>query len=1207
MVRSALVIGVDSYAADKSLAKLPAAAQDLEAVTTVLRERGDFEVRSLRNPDRKTMERELEDLFNSRRFKREDTVLVYFSGHGLTDEPQRERLYLAATDTEKDRLDSSAVNVSLLQQFARTTKAGTRLLFLDCCFAGIAGDGLRARGGQKSVRKRLECHGTVVFTATDRTSPSFEDTQAVGEPSFFTRTVVDGLGGKADDRDGDGWISVQDLAAYVQRSEELRGHQTPQLFFNGVTGDIPLARTDGYRPPAFDVAAASNPAGVEPEHPRTAPLDADTWKRLLRYYADCLRRDASLSDWLKPSDHDRFGYWPAGPEQVFTGPDEALMLPESLSGFAPKTEEDAQLNYGYPVVRVQVEHKPRFAPLFTAPLIVTPDGAFEAGQIELNPVVLEHYGLEPADIVEISEKTTGQFQPGRPEQFVLLVQEVAKAIGAPTPETPDPARLSERLRLSQLTSGVHNVAVVYRSDPAQDTVKGLVKDLTDSSRHAMKHVLEFPSTALGALMDSSENDRAGTYELVAPGPLNESQEAIVEAAMTRRLTVATGPPGTGKTALVAALTVTAACNGQSILIGSANNEAVNGVQRAADGIAPGLVIRTGKKQFIKAEPDILRGLLDTYKAKSVGNENLLRGTLRRHTKQIDELREALDHRVELENDLLAVHRALERVKQSLKGCNSALALADGDDRRLGRAAATARRSLRRRPTGIVARWWLRRRFGLADTAARQALTELCELELDRRGIRSELGQSESESALWEGLKRALQARQVTSRELANAVMGRLVNQGRRVIEDRIRLIEDDKSSWIGFEALQRFLPGWAGTGHSANNILPKPALFDLVVIDEAAQCPIPVVLTMLMRAKRALIIGDPHQIPPITNLSKAVDDHVRRRHRLGEDWLQGRSLQFRSESVYSACAAVANEEFLLDEHYRCDPAIIAVPNRIVYQDRLTVLTDLDRLTLPADPDTAPAVTVIDVPGSTEPPRSGSWRNPQEAEAVLDYIADLRQQHPEVTFGVVTPYAAQSRLIEGGLRSLGLQDVVKVGTAHRFQGGECDVIVISAVGSGKIPAQSERWLVDQTNLWNVAITRAKSRLVVCCDRRWWSARRSLLTDLIEAEGLTDLGEETHPELLDNLQWAINDAGIEVKNRRTLVSGQPCDLLLPTAPEEIAIALDATTAGDGKRHRQLLTRLDLIAAGGSRPVRVPAWRAVAEPEMVAAEVKRLGSGG
>jgi hypothetical protein len=157
------------------------------------------------------------------------------------------------------------------------------------------------------------------------------------------------------------------------------------------------------------------------------------------------------------------------------------------------------------------------------------------------------------------------------------------------------------------------------------------------------------------------------------------------------------------------------------------------------------------------------------------------------------------------------------------------------------------------------------------------------------------------------------------------------------------------------------------------------------------------------------------------------------------------------------------------------------------------------------------------------PLAGSWRNPQEAEAVLDYIADLRQQHPEVTFGVVTPYAAQSRLIEGGLRSLGLQDVVKVGTAHRFHGGECDVIVISAVGSGKIP-RSVR-----------AMAGRPDQSVECRDHQG-----------------------------------------EVATRR-------------------------------KRHRQLLTRLDLIAAGGSRPVRVLAWRAVAEPEMVAAEVKRLGSGG
>ena len=59
-------------------------------------------------------------------------------------------------------------------------------------------------------------------------------------------------------------------------------------------------------------------------------------------------------------------------------------------------------------------------------------------------------------------------------------------------------------------------------------------------------------------------------------------------------------------------------------------------------------------------------------------------------------------------------------------------------------------------------------------------------------------------------------------------------------------------SWAYFPELLRVLPGWAVTALSARRLKRSPAMYDLVVIDEAAQCTIPAILPMLYRAKRAL-------------------------------------------------------------------------------------------------------------------------------------------------------------------------------------------------------------------------------------------------------------------------------------------------------------------------------------------------------------------
>ncbi len=85
----------------------------------------------------------------------------------------------------------------------------------------------------------------------------------------------------------------------------------------------------------------------------------------------------------------------------------------------------------------------------------------------------------------------------------------------------------------------------------------------------------------------------GSARLVTPLPCNEAQAAVLRSAMTRRLTVATGPPGTGKSQLVANLVATAVTSGQTVLVASTNNEAVDEVWHRCEKLVPGSVVRTG--------------------------------------------------------------------------------------------------------------------------------------------------------------------------------------------------------------------------------------------------------------------------------------------------------------------------------------------------------------------------------------------------------------------------------------------------------------------------------------------------------------------------------------------------------------------------------------------------------------------------------------
>ncbi|MBW4420837.1 MAG: caspase family protein [Myxacorys californica WJT36-NPBG1] len=85
MAKVALLIGVSEY--EPGLNPLPAAAKDVEAMRQVLQHPaiGGFDqVTPLQNPDLLTMQNAISTLFDN--CQEDDLLLLYFSGHGITDE-----------------------------------------------------------------------------------------------------------------------------------------------------------------------------------------------------------------------------------------------------------------------------------------------------------------------------------------------------------------------------------------------------------------------------------------------------------------------------------------------------------------------------------------------------------------------------------------------------------------------------------------------------------------------------------------------------------------------------------------------------------------------------------------------------------------------------------------------------------------------------------------------------------------------------------------------------------------------------------------------------------------------------------------------------------------------------------------------------------------------------------------------------------------
>lgn len=184
---------------------------------------------------------------------RHDTVLLYYSGHGVRG--QNGDLFLCTRDSRVDRLRSSAVVASDISQMISESAVGTTVVVLDCCYSG------RFKGAVTA--EQFAGRGRFVL-ASSRGSELAQDTDVRNHASAFTHHLVESLVHKAADRDG--FVYLNQVYRDIHGALTSEGRQIPTCDFTGY-GEVAIARRP--RPTAPSIEPPSGPAGVyEPPGPQ---------------------------------------------------------------------------------------------------------------------------------------------------------------------------------------------------------------------------------------------------------------------------------------------------------------------------------------------------------------------------------------------------------------------------------------------------------------------------------------------------------------------------------------------------------------------------------------------------------------------------------------------------------------------------------------------------------------------------------------------------------------------------------------------------------------------------------------------------------------------------------------------------------------------------------------------------------------------------
>ena len=356
--------------------------------------------------------------------------------------------------------------------------------------------------------------------------------------------------------------------------------------------------------------------------------------------------------------------------------------------------------------------------------------------------------------------------------------------------------------------------------------------------------------------------------------------------------------------------------------------------------------------------------------------------------------------------------------------------------------------------------------------------------------------------------------------------------------------------------------------------------YDVVMFDEVSMAYVPQLLCAATYAReRFICVGDFRQLAPIVQAEAA-------KGALQNDIFTFLNIN-KGNEIYNHPWLV-----MLNEQRRMHPRISRFSNKVIYKGLLSnhpsVISKWDTV-VEKKPLAEHPISLIDLIGTY----CAAGKNADNSRfnilsALLSFALALnaeKEQHglpfkEEEKVGIITPYAAQTRLIRAMIQDYRQKTptAVSCATVHQFQGSERNVILFDAVES--YPFVRPGWLVSKNDngsvirLINVALTRARCKFITLANTRFWYSKFhetkntyfSLLEHIKKEDHVVNMKDNSLLELFEGLNFGPHitpyfdqDATVELllqdikAAKKKIVITLPTDRLKPEYEQRVMDAL------------------------------------------------------